>query len=130
MIQELVYPQHQLPDHLKCQILSFLRVEFPDGFMGSPLHRQGTYVNLRRDGRVAVTMIAAPDIAVSVRGRARVTRERIGAKQNRAVVDIDIEEVKNDMVPTITVESGVTISARAEWRDRLQTMRGELEGTI
>jgi GNAT superfamily N-acetyltransferase len=33
MIQPLVYPQSQLPAHLKWQILSFLRIEWPDGFV-------------------------------------------------------------------------------------------------
>jgi GNAT superfamily N-acetyltransferase len=34
MVQELIYPSKELPDHLKCQILSFLRIEWPEGFTG------------------------------------------------------------------------------------------------
>jgi len=34
MIQQLVYPESQLPAHLRWQILSFLRIEWPDGFVG------------------------------------------------------------------------------------------------
>lgn len=34
MIQRIIYPQDQLPDHLKCQILSFLRIHYPGGFTG------------------------------------------------------------------------------------------------
>jgi hypothetical protein len=34
MIKELVYPINELPAHLKCQIVSFLRIVWPEGFMG------------------------------------------------------------------------------------------------
>ena len=38
MIQQLVYAQSQMPAHLKCQILSFLRIVWPDGFVGRSGH--------------------------------------------------------------------------------------------
>lgn len=34
MIQQLTYPQDQLPARLKCQILAFLRINYPEGFTG------------------------------------------------------------------------------------------------
>ena len=34
MIQELIVPQKEIPKHLKIQILSFLRIQWPKGFMG------------------------------------------------------------------------------------------------
>lgn len=34
MIQQLMYPHDQLPIDLKCQILSFLRINYPEGFIG------------------------------------------------------------------------------------------------
>ncbi len=34
MVKQLVYESAALPPDLKCQVLSFLRVEWPDGFMG------------------------------------------------------------------------------------------------
>lgn len=34
MIQQLIYLQDELPLHLKCQILSFLRIKWTDGFVG------------------------------------------------------------------------------------------------
>jgi uncharacterized protein YhfF len=87
-----------------------------------------TYANLCRDGRVAVAMVAPPDKAVSIRGRARVARERMSADERYAVVEIDIEEVKNDMTPAILVESAITVSIRDERRDWFQSVLGEMEG--
>lgn len=105
-----------------------LRAISPRLLRFSPTHFQTTYANLCRDGRVTVTMVAAPDIAVSARGRARVVRERMETDGNRAIVDIDIAEVKNDMVPTLVLENGITISAREEYRDRFQALTAEVEG--
>lgn len=34
MIQQLIYEDSNLPDYLKNQILSFLRVQWPEGFLG------------------------------------------------------------------------------------------------
>src|SRR5918996_1015322 len=33
MIEELVYPSDEMPPYLKCQILSFLRIMWPNGFV-------------------------------------------------------------------------------------------------
>ena len=87
-----------------------------------------TYTNLCRDGRVAVTMVAPSDIAVSIRGRARIAKERMGADERYAIVEIDIEEVKNDMTGAIVVESAITVSVRDEHRDWFQVVLGEMEG--
>jgi aminoglycoside 2'-N-acetyltransferase I len=34
MVQELIYPQKEIPPRLKIQILSFLRIMWPKGFVG------------------------------------------------------------------------------------------------
>jgi hypothetical protein len=34
MVQELIYPSNELPAHLKYQILSLLRIVWPEGFVG------------------------------------------------------------------------------------------------
>jgi len=86
-----------------------------------------TYANLRRDGRVTVALLAPPSIAATVRGRARVVRERMNADEHSAVVEIDVEEVKNDMARSIVVETGITISAREKFRDWFEAGLAELD---
>ncbi len=93
----------------------------------SPTHYQTTFANLCRDGRVMVTMVAAPNIAVSARGQARIVRERMGTNANRALVEIDITEVKNDMVATLVIEKGITISVRDEYREMFESMAAAVE---
>lgn len=67
-----------------------------------------TYANLCRDGRASVAVVAPPDIAVSVCGRARVVREEMETGEHYAVLEIEIEAVKNDMVRSGTVGSAIT----------------------
>lgn len=86
-----------------------------------------TYANLCRDGRMTVALVAPPDIAVSIRGRARVVRERMNVDEHSAVLEIDVEEVKNDMVRTGAIESGITFSPRDEIRDWFEAAIGEAE---
>lgn len=87
------------------------------------------YANLRRVGQVAMTMVATPDIAVSIRGRARVAIERMRAGERCAVIEIDIEEVKNDISGAIVVESAIAAYVRDEYRDWFQAVLGEMEET-
>jgi hypothetical protein len=87
-----------------------------------------TYANLARDGRVIVALLAPPDIAVSIRGRARVARERMNTSEGSAIVDIDVEEVKNDMVRSGAIESAITFSPWDEVRDWFEAAIGEAEG--
>jgi len=66
--------------------------------------------NLKRDPRVMVALISKPDIAVSIKGIARVVEEPFNIDQNYALIEIDIDEVKNDMPVRIGIDSGITIS--------------------
>ena len=55
-----------------------------------------TFANIVRDGRVVVSLLAKPNVAVSIRGRARVVKERMDLLDSDAVVEIAVDEVKND----------------------------------
>ncbi len=61
-------------------------------------HHHDTFKNLCRDKRVMVSILAPPDIAIGIRGRARVVKETMKISEQLAVIEIDIEEVKNDMM--------------------------------
>lgn len=75
------------------------------------VHRyHDTLANLKREPRVMVSMICSPDIAVSVRGRARIVEEPFSIDINYALVEINIEEVKNDMPVRIGIDSGISIA--------------------
>jgi hypothetical protein len=75
-----------------------------------------TYANLCRDGRVSVALLAPPDVAVSICGRARVVQERMDTGDHLAVVEIDVEEVKNDMMRRGAIESAASFAPPEELR--------------
>ena len=89
-----------------------------------------TFTNLTNDGRVVATLIAPPDIAVSVYGIARLVRERMEYDENYALFDIEIEHVKNDMVRTVTIDSGIMITPREEFYEWFDWGISELEGSV
>ena len=69
-----------------------------------------TFTNLKRDSRVMVAMVCPPNLAVSVRGAARIVEEPFSADEQYALVEVDISEVKNDMPTRIEIDSGITIA--------------------
>jgi len=91
------------------------------------LRHHDTYANLARDGRVMVALLSPPNLAVSVSGRARVVREKMSTDERFAVIDIDVDEVKNDMPFRIDIESAINISPRSEFNTWWHTVWKELE---
>ena len=49
------------------------------------------------------------------------------ADEKYAVGEIDVEEVKNDMVRSVVIESGVMLSAVDQWRDWFKAVLSEVE---
>ena len=86
-----------------------------------------TYTNLCRDERVIVAVLAPPNVAVSIRGRARVIKERMDSAEDFAIVTIDIEEVKNDMIRLGAIKSPITFSPTDDAINWFSDMLGELE---
>ena len=66
-----------------------------------------TYANLCHDGRVSVALLAPPNVAVSIKGRARVVKEQMEIAKQLVVLEIDVEEVKNDMMRRGVIESTI-----------------------
>lgn len=66
-----------------------------------------TYANLCRDGRASVAVLAPPNIAVSIYGRARIVKPQMDIAKHLVAVEIDIEEVKNDMMRRGIIEGSI-----------------------
>jgi hypothetical protein len=90
-------------------------------------HQHNTYANIRRDRRVTIVMISPPDVSVSVLGRARVVREQMEHDEHFAIIDIDVEQVKNDMAYRIVIDNGITIHAKTPFEYWYETTMSELE---
>jgi hypothetical protein len=86
-----------------------------------------TYANLCRDGRAMVALLAPPNIAVSIRGRARVVKEEMATGEYLAVLEIDVEEVKNDMMRRGAIESAIAFSPPEDLMDYYVGAIAEIE---
>jgi len=74
------------------------------------IHRyHDTLANLKRNKRVMICL-------VSVKGQARVVAEPWKFDERYAIVEIDIEEVKNDLPMKIGIDSGISISAEGDFQ--------------
>jgi uncharacterized pyridoxamine 5'-phosphate oxidase family protein len=80
-------------------------------------HHHDTYRNLHRDRRVMVAVLAPPNIAIGISGQARVVKEIMDIADYMAVVEIDIEEVKNDMMRRGKIESEIGFSPPEDLRE-------------
>jgi len=91
-------------------------------------HDHQTYVNMCRGGMVTVVMISPPDLSVSVRGRPHLVKERMALDEHFAILEIDIEEVKNDMAYRIVIDNGITIHAKDRFKAWYDAIMAEMEG--
>ncbi|NHJ12396.1 MAG: hypothetical protein EAX95_01915 [Candidatus Thorarchaeota archaeon] len=82
------------------------------------VHRyHDTLANCLRDPRVMVALISVPNIAVSVRGRARVVQNPWPPDERYALIEIDVEEVKNDMPVRIDIHTDISIVPDGPFQD-------------
>jgi hypothetical protein len=91
------------------------------------LKYHNTYANLCRDGRATVALLAPPNIAVSITGRARVVKDQVKANEQIAILEIDIDEVKNDMMRRGVIESAIQFSVPMDLADFYATLIAEVE---
>lgn len=94
------------------------------------IHRyHDTLANIVRDERVMVCLVCPPDIAVSVKGRAKVIDNPWKVDERYALTEIQIDEVKNDMPLRIGIDSGITISASGPFQEWWKTCWKQLQET-
>lgn len=93
------------------------------------IHRyHDTLANMKRDPRIMIAMICPPDVAVSVRGSARIVEEPFSLDERYALVEVDIEEVKNDMPVSLGIETGIAVAPTGpfiDWWNELWKKMGE-----
>jgi len=92
------------------------------------LRYHDTYANLRRNGRATVALLAPPDIAVSITGQARVVKEKVDANEQIAILEIDVEQVKNDMMRRGAIDSAIQFSVPEDLAGFYMTLIDEVEG--
>jgi hypothetical protein len=76
-----------------------------------------TFSNIRRDGRVTVSLVAPPDVAMSIKGKAKILKERMNLVDTDAIIEIQVEDVKDDLIPGAFIVSGILYSTAHHVRE-------------
>ncbi len=82
--------------------------------------KHDTYANILRDGRVCISLVAPPDIALSIKGRAKVVKEQMDLLNSDAIVEVSVEEVKNDLLPQVIIETPIAYSVPKDVEDLIR----------
>ncbi|MGE5527688.1 MAG: pyridoxamine 5'-phosphate oxidase family protein [Patescibacteria group bacterium] len=79
------------------------------------VNRQDVTLKALRDyGLTMIEVLEEGDIAVGIKGRARVIRDRMEANCNLCLVEVDVVEVKRDNSPHYLVAQGIRTRLREE----------------
>jgi hypothetical protein len=81
--------------------------------------RRGSLQRLRAEPAVALTLMAAGDVAVTAFGRATVLAERLSISDRVAAVVLDVERIQDHMAPGFQITGGV----RWHWTDERARIR-------
>ncbi len=89
--------------------------------------RRGSLQRLREDSRVALTVLAAGDVAFTAHGTARVVADPLPGLDGVVGVEISVERVSSHKRPTFSIADGVAWGwADDEARERDAAVRGAL----
>ncbi len=89
--------------------------------------RRGSLGRLREDPRVALTVLAAGDVAFTAHGTARVVEDPLPGIDGVIGVEIDVERVSSHKRPTFSIADGVAWAwADADARERDAAVRSAL----
>jgi hypothetical protein len=93
--------------------------------------RRASLARLRRDPRVALAILAAGDLAVTVHGVARVLREAMACNDRVVALRLDAVRVQDHMQPRFSVDAGVAWHwTNDEAREMDAAIRAELAEMI
>lgn len=91
-------------------------------------NRSQTFKNAEREGKIALTFVGSGDVAFTIRGRARVVKEKMEASEYMGVLAVSIEGVKSDVAVDAEVTEGIKIQFRsAKWKDFFDRVLSELQ---
>lgn len=73
-----------------------------------------TTANIKDNGKVFISVLEAPDLAMGIKGTATIIREPMQGNQAMCMVEFKVEEIKRDTTPTVIVTEGIRTKHRTE----------------
>lgn len=66
-----------------------------------------TSENIRKNNRAVITVIDGPDIAISIKGSAKIAKEYMECNPDMCIAEFIVDEVKSDATPTVIITEGI-----------------------
>lgn len=85
-----------------------------------------TYKNIARDGRVMVCLMEEGNIAISIKGIARVCKEQLSVREHCAMIEVDIKSIKSDVTGVASVISGIKCEINERYVEITEDVYAEL----
>lgn len=73
-----------------------------------------TTANIKNNGKAFITVLEGPDIAVGIKGIAKVAREPMEGNDAMCMIEFRVKEIKSDTTPTVIVTDGIRSKHRTE----------------
>lgn len=88
-----------------------------------------TVDNLKRDNRMFITVLEGPDIAVGIKGTAKIIKDTMEGNSSMSMIQFSVEEIKSDTTPTVIVVQGIhTVHRTKKTEQFFNLMFEELNG--
>ncbi|GIM27759.1 hypothetical protein CPJCM30710_04250 [Clostridium polyendosporum] len=78
------------------------------------MKKHQTTVNIKNNGKALISVLEGSDIAIGIKGTARVVREPMEGNDVMCMVEFKVEEIKSDTTPTVIVTDGIRSKHRTE----------------
>lgn len=72
-----------------------------------------TTANIKHNGKAFITVLESPDLAMGIKGAARVMREPMEGNAAMTMIEVKVEQIKSDTTPTVLVKEGVRTQHRS-----------------
>lgn len=76
-----------------------------------------------------IALYAPSDVAVGIRGKARIVKEHLKSFPTNALVQVEVEGVKNELLPSLSVVTAMTYGVTEEVALMLAKAMAELQET-
>lgn len=73
-----------------------------------------TTANIKNNGKVLITVLEGPDLAVGIRGTAKVVKEPMDGNAAMCMIEVKVATIKSDTTPTVIVMEGIRSKHRTE----------------
>lgn len=87
-----------------------------------------TYTNIKENGKVSICVMEEGDYAFTVKGYGKVLREKSETTGSMSIIEVDVEEVKEDTSPVAEIIQAIRLNPRSDKSQRfLEKIAQELK---